>query len=118
MLSVYQITQIGKNVEFTSDSFFVLDMHDNSIIAIGKVDDKSRLYKFTNFTNYDSSLLLTHKEINLHVPPIQHVETLLLPSVLDIRDDFIQLDSIHGNAQVVQPDKELAPKVQQMPKRV
>jgi hypothetical protein len=59
-LSVYQITQTSKNVEFTSDSVFVLDMHDNSIIAIGEVDHKSRLYKFTKFVDHDSSLLLTH----------------------------------------------------------
>ena len=35
LLSVYQITQKGKKVEFTSDSVSVIDMHDNSIIAIG-----------------------------------------------------------------------------------
>jgi hypothetical protein len=35
LLSVYQITQKGKKVEFTSDLVFVVDMHDNSIIAIG-----------------------------------------------------------------------------------
>jgi hypothetical protein len=35
-------------------------MHDSSIIAVGEVDHKSQLYKFTKFTNYDSSLLPTH----------------------------------------------------------
>ena len=35
-------------------------MHDRSIIVIGEVDKKSQLYKFTKFTDYDSSLLLTH----------------------------------------------------------
>jgi hypothetical protein len=35
-------------------------MHDSSIIAVGEVDHKSRLYKFTKFIDYDSSLLLTH----------------------------------------------------------
>ena len=59
-LSVYQITQTGKRVEFTSDSVSVLDMHDNYIIAVGEVDHKSQLYKFTKFTEYDSSFLLTH----------------------------------------------------------
>jgi hypothetical protein len=49
LLSVYQITQKGKKVEFTSDSVFVLDMHDNSIISIGEVDHKSKFYKFTKF---------------------------------------------------------------------
>jgi hypothetical protein len=69
LLSVYQITQKGKNVEFTSDSVSVIDMHDNSIIIIGEVDHKSRLYKFTKFSDDDSSILLTHKESNLHAPP-------------------------------------------------
>jgi hypothetical protein len=35
ILSFYQITQIGKRVEFTSDSVTLLDMHDNSIIVVG-----------------------------------------------------------------------------------
>jgi hypothetical protein len=35
LLSIYHITQKGKKVEFTSDSVSVIDMHDNSIIAIG-----------------------------------------------------------------------------------
>jgi hypothetical protein len=43
LLSVYLITQKGKKVEFTSYSVSVIDMHDNSIIAIGEVDHKSRL---------------------------------------------------------------------------
>jgi hypothetical protein len=60
ILSVYQITQIGKMVEFTSDSVTVLDMHDNSIIVVGEVYHKSRLYNFTKFILDDSSLLLTH----------------------------------------------------------
>jgi hypothetical protein len=60
ILSVYQITQTSKRIEFTSDSITVLDMHDSSIIAVGEVDHKSQLYKFTKFTDYDSSLLLTH----------------------------------------------------------
>jgi hypothetical protein len=40
IFSVYQITQIGKKVEFTRDLVYVLDMHDNSIISIGEVDHK------------------------------------------------------------------------------
>jgi hypothetical protein len=35
-------------------------MHDNSIIVVGEVDHNSRLYKFTKFTHYESSFLLTH----------------------------------------------------------
>jgi hypothetical protein len=81
LLSVYQIAQKGKKVEFTSNSVSVIDMHDNSIIAIGEVDNKSRLYKFTKFSNDDSSILLTHKESTLHTPPVQHAYTLILSSV-------------------------------------
>ena len=35
-------------------------MHHSSIIAVGEVDHKSRLYKFTKCTEYDSYFLLTH----------------------------------------------------------
>ena len=35
-------------------------MHDNSIIAIGEEDHKSRLYKFYKFFYHNSSLILTH----------------------------------------------------------
>jgi hypothetical protein len=90
-----------KSVEFTSDSVSIIDMHNNSIIAIGEVDHKSRLYKFTKFSNDVYSILLTHKETNLHAPPVQHAYTLILPLVSDIRDNSMHSDSIHGNKQVV-----------------
>ena len=80
-LLVYHITHKGKRVEFTSNLVSVIDLHDNSIIAIGEVDHKSRLYKFTNFSNDDSSILLTHKESTLHAPTMQHAYTLVLPPV-------------------------------------
>jgi hypothetical protein len=92
ILSVYHITQKGKKVEFTSDFVYVLDMHGNSIIAIGEVEHKSRLYKFTKFANYDSSLLLKNEESTLHVPPVYDVETLVLPSIPNIKDDSIHSD--------------------------
>jgi hypothetical protein len=117
LLLVYQITQKGKKVEFTSDSILVIDMHDNSIIAIGEVDYKSRLYKFTKFSDHDSSILLTHKESTLHATPVQHAYTLVLPSILDIKDDSIHSDFVHGNKQVVQLDKKPTLKLQQMPKK-
>jgi hypothetical protein len=59
----------------------------------------------------------------LHAPPVQHADTLVLPSVPDIRDD----DSIHSDAtysdsdsedyehgveQVVHPDEEPTPELQ------
>jgi hypothetical protein len=92
-------------------------MHENSIIAIAQVDHKSRLYKFTKFSNNDSSILLTHRESTLHATPMQHAYTLFLPSVSDIRDDSIHLDFVHGNKQVVQPNKKPTLKLQQMPKK-
>jgi hypothetical protein len=111
LLLVYQITQKGKKVEFTSDSISILDMHDNSIIAIGEVDHKSRLYKFTKFFEDDSSFLLTHKESTLHEPPVQHAETLVLPSILNIIDNSIHSDYVHGNEKIVQTNKETTSKL-------
>jgi hypothetical protein len=92
-------------------------MHDNSIITIGEVDHKSRLYKFTKFFDDDSSILLTCKESTLHAPPLKHAYTLVLPLVSDIRDDSIHSDFVHGNKQVVHPDKKPALKLQQIPKK-
>jgi hypothetical protein len=87
-------------------------MHNNSIIVIGEVDHKSSLYKFTKFSENDSSILLTHKESTLHAPLVQYAYTLVLPSVSDIRDDSIHSDSIHGNKKVVQLDNKPTPKLQ------
>jgi hypothetical protein len=84
-------------------------MHDNSIIAIGEVDHKSRLYKFAKFSNDDSSILLTHKESTLHAPLVQHAYTLVLPLVSNIRDDSIHSDFVHGYKKVVQLDKKPVP---------
>jgi hypothetical protein len=117
LLSVYQITQKGKKVEFTSDSISLIGMHDNSIIAIGEVDHKSRLYKFTKFFYDDSWFLLTHKESTLHAPLVKHAYTLVIPSVSNIRDDSIHSDFVHGNKMVVQLDKKTSLKLQQMPKK-
>jgi hypothetical protein len=97
LLLVYLITQKGKKVEFTSDSVSVVDMHDNCIIAIGEVDHKSRLYKFTKFSDDDSSILLAHKESTLHAPRVKHAYTLMLQLVSYIRDDSIYSDYVHGN---------------------
>jgi hypothetical protein len=112
LISFYQITQNGKRVEFTSDSVSVIDMHDNSISTIGEVDHKLRLYKFTKFSNDESSILPTNKESTLHAPLVQHAYTLALPSVLDIRDDSIHSNYVHGNKKAVQPDKKPMLKLQ------
>ena len=92
-------------------------MHENSIIAFGEVDHKSRLYKFTKFYDDDYSILLTCKESTLHAPPLKHAYTLVLPSVSDIRDDSKHSDSIHGNKHVVHPYKKSVSKLQQIPKK-
>jgi hypothetical protein len=97
ILSVYKITQKGKKDEFTSYSVSVIDMHENSIISIGEVDHKSRLYKFTKLFYDESYFLLTHKESTLHGPLVKHPYTLVLPSVSDIRDDSIHSNFVHGN---------------------
>jgi hypothetical protein len=68
-------------IEFTSDLVSIIDMHENSIIAFGEVDHKSRLYKFTNFYDDDSFILFTHKKSTFHAPLVQHAYTLVLPSV-------------------------------------
>jgi hypothetical protein len=81
------------------------------------VDHKSRLYKFTKFSDDDSSILLTHKESTLHEPLVQHAYTLVLPSISYIIDDSIHSDYVHGNKQVVHPDKKSVSKLQHMPKK-
>jgi hypothetical protein len=93
-------------------------MHDNFIIAISELDHKSRLYKFTNFSGVDSSILLTHKESTLHAPPMKHAYNLVFPSFSDIKDDSIHSNYVHGNKQGVHLDKKPALKLQQMPKKV
>jgi hypothetical protein len=67
------------------------------------------------------------EESPLHAPPVQHAETLVLPSVPDIRDDdsthsdatYSDTDSkdfVHADEQVVHPNEEPASELQQMPK--
>jgi len=63
----------------------------------------------------------------LHAPPLKHVETLVLPSVPNIRDDDSTLsyatysdtnskDSVHADEKVVQPNEEPTSELQQIPK--
>jgi hypothetical protein len=67
------------------------------------------------------------EESPLHAPPLQHANTLVLPSVPDIIDDdaihsdatYLESDSkdyVHGVEKVLQPNEELAPELQQIPK--
>jgi hypothetical protein len=61
--------------------------------------------------------IVQFEESPLHAPPVQHEETLVIPSVPDIRDDYSTHlattysdtdleDSIHVDEQVVQPNEE------------
>ena len=92
-------------------------MHDNSIISIGEVDHKSRLYTFTKFSGIDFSFLLTHKESNFHAPPLQHAYTLVIPSFSNIRGDSIHSGYVQGIKKVVHLDKNLVLKLQHMPNK-
>ena len=60
LLSVYQITHSGegKTIEFTPHQVVIKDLKDpRHILAIGSVDDITRLYKFGNFLSYSLPLV-------------------------------------------------------------
>ena len=70
LLSIYQITHLGDGhkVEFLPDSVMVRSLKDDSLVAVGKVNDDKRLYSFSHFVHESSSqALLTHSttQINL-----------------------------------------------------
>ena len=63
LLLVYQITHLGDGhkFEFLPDSMQVRSLRDDSVIAVGKVNDDKRLYSFSHFVPKSSSqALLTH----------------------------------------------------------
>jgi hypothetical protein len=71
--------------------------------------------------------IVQFEESHLHAPLVKHAETLVLPSVPNIRDDdsihsddtYSDTDSedfVHANEQVVQPNEETALELQQIPK--
>lgn len=63
LLSIYQITLYGngKKVEFTPDSVVVKELDDDALVAVGQVNDNSRLYSFSHFVpSSPSRALLTH----------------------------------------------------------
>jgi hypothetical protein len=62
LLSIYQMTNFGieKKVIFTPNSMDIYDMQTNSRVSIGEVNHQSRLYTFSEFSEHDSTLLLTH----------------------------------------------------------
>jgi hypothetical protein len=55
-------SNIGKKVTFTPHSVDINDMQTNFRVATGEVNHQSRLYKFFEFVEPDSSLLLTHDD--------------------------------------------------------
>lgn len=64
ILFIYQITHsgTGKRVEFTLDTVNIFDIQNNSKVATGEVNDKSRLYTFYEFIEPNFALLLTHAD--------------------------------------------------------
>jgi len=64
LLSVYQTTHSSteKRVEFNPDAMNIYDLHSSSKIATDEVNNGARLYTFSEFIEYESSLLLTHAD--------------------------------------------------------
>jgi hypothetical protein len=64
LLSVYQMTNssTGKKFIFRPNSVDIYDMQTNSGVATDEVNHQSRLYTFSEFTEPDSALLLTHAD--------------------------------------------------------
>ena len=62
LLSIYQITHLrdGHRVEFLPDSVQVHSLKDNSLVAVGKVNNHKRLYSFSHFLPKSSSTALLH----------------------------------------------------------
>ena len=62
LLLIYQITHLGygHRVEFLPDSVQVHSLKDNSLVALGKVNDHKRLYSFSHFLPKSPSSTLLH----------------------------------------------------------
>ncbi|GLJ18486.1 hypothetical protein SUGI_0328120 [Cryptomeria japonica] len=63
ILSIYQITHYGngKKVEFTPNSIVVKELDNDSLVAMGQVNDNSRLYSFSHFVpSSPSRAFFTH----------------------------------------------------------
>jgi hypothetical protein len=50
----------GKKFIFTPDLVEIYDMQTNSSVATSELNHQSRVYKFSEFIEPDSTLLLTH----------------------------------------------------------
>eukprot|EP00253_Pinus_taeda_P030813 PITA_30813 len=123
MLSVYQITHsgTGKRVELTPDVMNIYDLHSSSKIATGEVNNGARLYTFSEFIEYESSLLLTHDDdssrlwherfghLNYslsHAPELPHVDTFYLPHDRDDDSVHLDADTEHADSKVEHVDVE------------
>jgi hypothetical protein len=63
IISVYQMTNSGTGKKvFTLDEVDIYDMQTNSKVATGELNHQSRLYKFFEFNEPDSALMLTHAD--------------------------------------------------------
>jgi hypothetical protein len=64
LLSMYQMmnSSTGKKVIFTPNFMDIYDMKTNSKVATSEVNNPSRLYKFFEFIEPNSTLLLTHAD--------------------------------------------------------
>ncbi|KAH9303593.1 hypothetical protein KI387_007997, partial [Taxus chinensis] len=63
LLSVYQITHLGEGmrVEFGPNSVIIHELNNDTTVAEGKADHRSRLYTFSHFTSDSTpTALLTH----------------------------------------------------------
>ncbi|KAH9321305.1 hypothetical protein KI387_015944, partial [Taxus chinensis] len=63
LLSVYQITHLGEGmrVEFGPNSVIIRELNNDTTVAEGKADHRSRLYTFSHFTSDSTpTALLTH----------------------------------------------------------
>jgi hypothetical protein len=97
-----------------------LDPQSTPCIFVGYPDDVKG-YMLIHPSTY--RLIIEHnvkfEESPLHAPPVQHADTLVLPSVPDIIDDdsihsdatYLDIDSedyVHAEEKVVHPNEELA----------
>ena len=65
LLSVYQITHIGKGmrVQFTPNSVEIKELHSDTTLAMGKANHHETLYTFSHFAPEISPIaLLTHSD--------------------------------------------------------
>jgi hypothetical protein len=113
---------------FISEKRKALDPQSTPCIFVGYPDDVKGYRLIDPSTD---RLIIEHsvqfEEIPSHAPPEQHADTLVLPSVADIRDDdsihsdatysnSYSKDFVHGVEQVVQSDDEPTLELQQLPK--